>query len=60
MPPPPPSPQAQPGPAPMPPGSPANGGNGVHPGAGAPMPDFSNLPPAIAESLARLAGVARK
>jgi len=26
----------------------------------APQPDFSNLPPAIAESLARLAGVARK
>jgi hypothetical protein len=25
-----------------------------------PDPDFSNLPPAIAESLARLAGVSRK
>ena len=43
-----------------PPGAPASGGNGAHPGPGAPMPDFSNLPPAIAESLARLAGVARK
>ncbi len=30
------------------------------PGPARPDPDFSNLPPAIAESLARLAGVARK
>lgn len=44
-------------------------GNGSAPPRAAPMkppapprdePDFSNLPPAIAESLARLAGVARK
>ncbi len=32
----------------------------ARPGPARPDPDFSNLPPAIAESLARLAGVARK
>jgi hypothetical protein len=48
---------------------PQSAGSGARPAApqvvngSAPQPippDFSNLPPAIAESLARLAGVARK
>ncbi|CAN0449089.1 unnamed protein product, partial [Phaeothamnion confervicola] len=39
-------------PPPMPPHKPA--------APARPDPDFSNLPPAIAESLARLAGVSRK
>jgi diguanylate cyclase (GGDEF)-like protein/PAS domain S-box-containing protein len=47
-------------PPPPRPGAAAGGGASAKPAPSRPQPDFSNLPPAIAESLARLAGTSRK